>query len=597
MSRNVRPVLLPLLALIASLAMVVGLGCQGSPDRVYDDEIDGEALADGSSGNVPDGGLSDGPFEKPADDASLPDANLTPAVIGGTVSGLLGSGLALQNNGKDDLVIPSSGLFKFPTSLYPGEPYAVTVRTQPSVPTQTCTVAKGTGTANGADVLDVEVGCVTATYKVGGTISGLTNAGLVLQNNGGNDITVSGGSTTFSFAVPVPSGGNYNVTLKTQPAGQTCSISGGTGTVVAGDVTSVVVNCGTNTYTVGGTVSGLAGTVVLQNNGGNDRSLTANGSFAFSTPVMSGGAYAVTVKTHPSSPTKQNCVVANGSGTVGTANVTNVSVTCTTSRFTVGGTVSGLVGTGLVLRNNGTNDTAINANGPFTFSTTIASNSPYAVTVLTEPPNQTCQVTGGSGTVGAANVTSVGVTCATITPLSETFDGVTAPALPAGWTSSVLRGNISPWRTVATGSAPSQPNAVHVANSNDDSDVVLVSPAFTVGSSTAELSFRNAYDLESRWDGGVLEISIEGGSYQDIITAGGVFISGGYTRTLNSDSSNPLRGRQAWSGSNGISNYITTVVRLPASASGKSVRLRWRVGSDGTQAEQGWRIDSVVVTN
>jgi Bacterial Ig-like domain len=82
-------------------------------------------------------------------------------------------------------------------------------------------------------------------------------------------------------------------------------------------------------YTVGGMVSGLNGTVVLQNNSGNDLTLTANSAFIFSTALASGTAYAVTVKTQPSSPA-QSCVVTNGSGTVSTANVTNVVVTCTT---------------------------------------------------------------------------------------------------------------------------------------------------------------------------------------------------------------------------------------------------------------------------
>jgi len=79
-------------------------------------------------------------------------------------------------------------------------------------------------------------------------------------------------------------------------------------------------------YTIGGTVSGLSGTVVLQDNGGDNLSVTSNGSFTFATPVASGAAYAVTVQANPSG---QTCTVANGSGTVASANVTNVAVTCT----------------------------------------------------------------------------------------------------------------------------------------------------------------------------------------------------------------------------------------------------------------------------
>jgi Bacterial Ig-like domain (group 2)/Galactose oxidase, central domain/Kelch motif len=118
------------------------------------------------------------------------------------------------------------------------------------------------------------------------------------------------------------------------------------------------------------------------------------------------------VLTQPSSPT-QTCGVASGSGTA-SANVTGVQVTCTTNTYTIGGTVSGLSGTGLVLQDNSSNNLPVSANGSFTFTTAIASGGAYNVTVFSQPssPAQTCGVTaGGSGTVASANVTSVVVTC------------------------------------------------------------------------------------------------------------------------------------------------------------------------------------------
>ena len=168
------------------------------------------------------------------------------------------------------------------------------------------------------------------------------------------------------------------------------------------------------TYTIGGTVTGLNGTgLVLLNNGGNNLSISANGSFTFSTAIASGATYSVSVLTQPSSPL-QFCTVTNGSGTVGGANVTNVAVACG-SAYTIGGTVTGLSGTGLVLQNNGGNNLSIGANGSFTFSAAIASGATYSVSVPTQPssPTQTCTVTNGSGTVGGANVTNVAVACAT----------------------------------------------------------------------------------------------------------------------------------------------------------------------------------------
>ena len=71
-----------------------------------------------------------------------------------------------------------------------------------------------------------------------------------------------------------------------------------------------------STYTVGGTVNGLVGTVVL-GNGGDELSIAANGAFHFTHPVARGAAYAVTVKMHPSFQA-QDCTVTNGSGAIGT---------------------------------------------------------------------------------------------------------------------------------------------------------------------------------------------------------------------------------------------------------------------------------------
>ncbi len=86
------------------------------------------------------------------------------------------------------------------------------------------------------------------------------------------------------------------------------------------------------TYTVGGVISGLSGTVVLQNNAGNDLTITASGPFTFSTPLTSGSPYAVTVRTQPTSATlTQVCTVSNGAGNIAAASVATVVVACVTT--------------------------------------------------------------------------------------------------------------------------------------------------------------------------------------------------------------------------------------------------------------------------
>ena len=190
----------------------------------------------------------------------------------------------------------------------------------------------------------------------------------------------------------------------------------------------------TATYTVGGTVSGLAGSgLVLRDNGGDDLAVSADGAFAFATELAGGDSYTVTVFARPSSPA-QHCTVTAGSGTMASANVTTVAIVCATDSYTIGGMVSGLTGAGLVLRDNGGDDLAVSADGPFVFATQLASGASYSATVLTQPtsPAQRCAVTNGSGTVATANVTNVAIACVTNTGMgtvrvTASTTGATSP--------------------------------------------------------------------------------------------------------------------------------------------------------------------------
>ncbi len=174
----------------------------------------------------------------------------------------------------------------------------------------------------------------------------------------------------------------------------------------------------------------------------------------------------------------------------------------------------------------------------------------------------------------------------------ELFDGVSAPALPGGWTSTTTNSNN--WITVASGS-DTAPNHAFVANIGDVSDNRLTSPSFAVSPANGRLSFRNFYDTESGFDGGVLEISINGGAFTDIITAGGTFVSNGYVSVLSTGFSNPLGGRNAWHGNSG--GYLTTVVDLPTAAYGENAQLRWRMGTDDSVTATGWRVDTIQLSD
>jgi len=251
-----------------------------------------------------------------------PVPNLTFYTIGGTVSGMSGTGLVLTNDGGDNLMVNANGSFTFSTGLLATFPYSVAVQTQPSSPAQTCTVSNGSGTVTG-NVTNVQVTCADT---IGGTVSGASFT-VVLQNNGGNNLSVGNGG--FTFTTPLANGTAYNVTVQSSTPTQQCTVTNGSGTA-NGNVTNVQVSCAD---TIGGTISGLSGTVVLQNNGGDNLSINAvNGSFTFATAIANGTTYNVTVLTQPSVPA-QTCTVANGSGTAG-ANITAIQITCTNGQWT-----------------------------------------------------------------------------------------------------------------------------------------------------------------------------------------------------------------------------------------------------------------------
>lgn len=146
--------------------------------------------------------------------------------------------------------------------------------------------------------------------------------------------------------------------------------------------------------------------------------------------------------------------------------------------------------------------------------------------------------------------------------LTENFDGVTAPSIPNGWTATTTQ------------------NGVNFVTSTTNPDSPLNS-MFALDPTTV--------------GGGVLELSIDSGPFQDLIAAGGTFSQNGYNGTLGANGvNNPLAGRSAWTGNS--AGYLTTIAQLPASANGEYIHLRWRFGADDNTAAVGWHIDSISIT-
>lgn len=163
--------------------------------------------------------------------------------INGTVSGLSYSGLVLTTNGMDLAVPANSTTFTFANTLSYGDVFAVTPKSQPLH--ETCQIfSGGADTAGRTAAINVDVRCSLNTAALGGSITGLTSAGLTLTNGStGGTVSPPAGATTFALPV-VPYGVTYGVTVLAQPASNVCSVSqNGTGLMGDAAVADIVVTC------------------------------------------------------------------------------------------------------------------------------------------------------------------------------------------------------------------------------------------------------------------------------------------------------------------------------------------------------------------
>ena len=211
---------------------------------------------------------------------------------------------------------------------------------------------------------------------------------------------------------------------------------------------------------------------------------------------------------------------------------------------------------------------------------------------------QTVNFTGGASPVSFPLSFVVGIPAIAF---SQNFDAAAAPALPLGWTTAQT-GTTPPalWATTAI-NPDSAPNAAFTNGSTSVSTNSLISPSIPLPASPtgALLTFRHAWNFEaatSMFDGGILELSADGGITYNNVTSpavGGTFTAGGYTGTIGSAASNPLGGQSGW-GRTQVT-FVTSTLALPTVLNGQPIRLRWRAGWDSSFAvtTPNWRIDSI----
>jgi PKD repeat protein/endonuclease/exonuclease/phosphatase family metal-dependent hydrolase len=399
-------------------------------------------------------------------------------------------------------------------------------------------------------------------------------SGALLSVNPADGLTsvghVSGPFNPTNQTYTIANAGDSNLTWSASVAAAWLTLSSTSGTLAPDSNTTVTVSLNANANSL--SAGGYSDTVIFTN--------TTNGAGSTTRPVSLtvNSTFAVIV-TNSWTLSAENCSPTNGVVDPGETVTVNFSVKNTGTAATTN-LVATLLATSDVTSPSGaqfyglvlTNGTPVSQ--PFSF--TAGGTCGGVITA-------TLQLQDGAANLGTISFPiPLGMTA---TVFTENFDSVTAPLLPAGWATSAT-GAQSNWVT-STVSADTAPNA---AFSPDPASVgvnELDTPSIAINSALAQLTFRQNYSLAASttnntigYDGGVLEIAIGGGSYNDIVTSGGSFVSGGYNTTLSGDYSDPLAGRRAWSGNSGA--LTTTVVNLPATAAGQNIQLRWRCATGNT---------------
>jgi hypothetical protein len=223
-------------------------------------------------------------------------------------------------------------------------------------------------------------------------VSGLIGSGLRLRTASGEELSVTAnGEVRFSERLALLDNSALSIVQQPTLPTQTCS-------ALLRDDGALAVTCVTNGYSVGGSVSGLAGRgLVLSSSWGESLSVDTSGSFRFREPLRDLEEYAVTIASTPATP-RQSCTLARGQGRIEGREVADLAVVCTTRSFGFSGTVQGLLGKGLVLEFAGGETVAVARDGAFELDATLPDGSAYELRVKQQPqkPEQRCLVVDGA---------------------------------------------------------------------------------------------------------------------------------------------------------------------------------------------------------
>ena len=258
-------------------------------------------------------------------------AAATNYTISVNTTGLTGT-LTVRDSQNDTLKFSSNGTQTFAKSYVSGASYSVQVTVQPTG--QTCTLSSNASGAITSNVTVTATCSSTTTYKISVKVTGLASGATLVVEDSPTDKLTFTTNTTKTFSTKYSSGATYSVTVLTQPTGQTCTLSSNASGTITANLT-VTATCGSSGNTISVAVTGLAGTVTLEDDQGATLTFTSNTTQTFSNTYAAGATYTVYVTSQPSTV---SCIPTYSTGTIN-SNIT-ISAVCATGATRALGTVS-----------------------------------------------------------------------------------------------------------------------------------------------------------------------------------------------------------------------------------------------------------------
>ncbi len=255
---------------------------------------------------------------------------------------------------------------------------------------------------------------IPASYNLLINVSGLAATNSVSFSNANDNIDFNSDGTQIISLLFNANDFDVGITAQPDTPNQVCNFVNANSGIIAGEDYTIEVVCITVQYAIGGTLSGLdiGNEVVLQNNAGDDLTLTANGSFSFMTLLDDGSDYEVTVLAQPSVP-NQICQVKQGDSELNGEDVNDVNIICVTEVYSIGGSVTGLsTDNSVTLALNGDLEyLVVDDNQSFSFVNDLLDGSNYEVEISSNSANQRCSIANGKGIFMGVNVTDIEVSC------------------------------------------------------------------------------------------------------------------------------------------------------------------------------------------